>query len=185
MTDKRSLPFARSYWVQSGKLLAGCYPGSADYEEGVKKLSGLLDCGIRHVINLMEEGEKDKSGQPFVPYENVFIALGEAKGIEASITRMPIRDVSVPTPQAMRAILDEINKFISINRPVYVHCWGGRGRTGTVVGCYLVRHGLTGKEALKKIKELRRNESTGYLPSPETREQIKMVLSWGKLDKKS
>jgi hypothetical protein len=59
MADKPSLPFARSYWVQSDKILAGCYAGSADYEEAAKKLSGLLDCGIRHIINLMEEEEKD------------------------------------------------------------------------------------------------------------------------------
>ena len=31
---------------------------------------------------------------------------------------------------------------------MYLHCWGGVGRTGTVVGCWLVRHGRTGDEAL-------------------------------------
>jgi protein-tyrosine phosphatase len=76
-------------------------------------------------------------------------------------------------------------RSISNNRPVYVHCRGGRGRTGTVVGCYLVRHGLTGQGALERIKELRRNEPTGHLPSPEAREQVEMVLSWEKLDKKT
>ena len=35
--------------------------------------------------------------------------------------------------------------------PVYVHCWGGIGRTGTVVGCWLVRHGMTGDEALAEF----------------------------------
>jgi protein-tyrosine phosphatase len=98
---------------------------------------------------------------------------------------MPIRDLSVPTPQAMRVILDEMDRSISVDTPVYIHCWGGRGRTGTVVGCYLVRHGLTGMEALKRIRELRGNEPTGHLPSPQTREQEEMVLSWGKSDKKS
>jgi hypothetical protein len=53
------------------------------------------------------------------------------------------------------------------------------------VGCYLVRHGLTGQGALERIKELRRNEPTGHLPSPEAREQVEMVLSWEKLDKKT
>ena len=31
--------------------------------------------------------------------------------------------------------------FSPDGRKVYVHCWGGVGRTGTVVGCYLVRQG--------------------------------------------
>jgi len=35
---------------------------------------------------------------------------------------------------------------------VYVHCWAGRGRTGTVVGCYLKRHGIA--EDTNVIQEL-------------------------------
>ena len=36
---------------------------------------------------------------------------------------------------------------------VYVHCWGGIGRTGTTVGCWFVRHGRTGDQALAEIAE--------------------------------
>lgn len=61
---------------------------------------------------------------------------------------------------------------------MYVHCWGGVGRTGTVVGCYLVRSGLSGDEALARIRQLRRNEATANRPSPETDEQRNMVRSW-------
>jgi protein tyrosine/serine phosphatase len=185
MNNGPALPFARSYWVQSGQFLAGFYPGSPDYEEATKKLSGLLDCGIRHVINLMEEGETDQSGLLFTPYAENLVALGKQRGIEVAVTRYPIKDVSIPSAGKMKAILDEIDRSLSANRPVYVHCWGGRGRTGTIVGCYLVRHGMTGEEALKRIKELRRNEPTGHLASPEAREQKEMVLSWEKLDKKT
>jgi hypothetical protein len=65
------LPFPRSYWVVPGKLLAGCSPGAKDPIDATGKITALLNAGIRHVINLMEPDERDRSGQLFVPYENL------------------------------------------------------------------------------------------------------------------
>ena len=59
MTGDFTKPFDRSYWVVPGKLLAGCYPGDKNREIAKKKLQGLIDCGIRLVVNLMEESELD------------------------------------------------------------------------------------------------------------------------------
>jgi len=68
---------------------------------------------------------------------------------------------------------------IETRRPVYLHCWGGRGRTGTVVGCYLVRHGLCAShEAVNEIRDLRKYTEDLDEPSPESRRQFEMVLSW-------
>jgi Polymorphic toxin system, DSP-PTPase phosphatase len=178
------IPFGRSYWVRPGLLLAGAYPGDEDRNIAAQKLQALLACGIKHIINLMEAGETNEYGQPFVPYEKDFKDFAKAKGIEALVSRIPIKDVSVPAPETMKAILNEISRSIAANRPVYIHCWGGRGRTGTVVGCYLVRHGLTGKEALKRIRELRRDEPTADLPSPQTGEQEEMVLNWEEFERR-
>ena len=55
--SKISLPFNQAYWVEPGRLMAGCYPGSEKPDETDVKLKGLLDHGIRHIINLMEPGE--------------------------------------------------------------------------------------------------------------------------------
>lgn len=55
MPDNPEKPFARSYWVVPHKLLAGSYPGSRDRAESLEKLERLLKCGVRYVINLMEE----------------------------------------------------------------------------------------------------------------------------------
>jgi len=56
---------------------------------------------------------------------------------------------------------------------------GGRGRTGTVVGCFLARHGYaSGHGILKLIQELRRDTEDHDRPSPETSQQIEMVVSW-------
>jgi len=72
------IPFGRSYWVSPGLLLAGSYPGDKSRDIAEQKLQGLLACGIRHIINLMEARETDKNGQPFVPYEKDFIAFAKA-----------------------------------------------------------------------------------------------------------
>jgi hypothetical protein len=173
-----STPFDRTYWVNPGRLLAGAYPGSRDPEEAGLKLNGLLRCGILKVINLMEERERGHFGEPFVPYKEVLTSAAKKLGLEVSIPRWAIADAGIPAPWKMRNILDEIDVSVGRSRPVYVHCWGGRGRTGTVVGCYLVRHGLSGKEALERIKMLRRHEPKAPLPSPENELQTNMVLSW-------
>lgn len=173
------VPFARSYWVVPGQLLAGCYPGDPHPQEARRKLTGLLEVGIRHVINLMEPQEKNHEGRPFVPYQEPLAHLAEERGIEVTCVRFPIRDGNVPSREEMRAILDDIDQALAEGRPVYVHCWGGKGRTGTVVGCYLARHGLAnGPEALVRIQELRRNDPTSGHPSPETERQRDLVRSW-------
>jgi len=101
------IPFGRSYWVRPGLLLAGCYPGDKDKNIAAQKLQALLACGIRHIINLMEPGETDKYGRPFVPYGKDFITLAKAKGIDALVSRMPIEDGSIPTAETMKVIPGE------------------------------------------------------------------------------
>ncbi len=75
----------------------------------------------------------------------------------------------------MVSILNTIDTAIHSGKKVYVHCFAGQGRTGTVVGCYLARHGITGKAALEKIKHLR-NGLGG--DSPERDLQKNMVVNW-------
>jgi protein-tyrosine phosphatase len=180
-----ALPFSRSYWVIPGKFLAGAYPGSIDSEEAKEKIKALIHSGIRSVINLMEKDEVDGSGNLFSPYEEAFLEMGKAFALNLTCQRFPIKDLNVPSPLSMNRILNEIDSSLSKDRPVFVHCWGGRGRTGMVVCCYLVRTGLSGQEALEKIKDLRQFEPTGHRPSPETNEQRKLVISWAKLDQRA
>jgi protein-tyrosine phosphatase len=60
-----------------------------------------------------------------------------------------------------------------------VHCWGGKGRTGTVVGCWLMRHGkATSGDVLRTIQQLRKDDPTWFEPSPETERQRWMVKTW-------
>ena len=75
------VPFPRSYWVVPGKLLAGYYPGDLDPLKMEVKLKGLLQVGIRYVISLMEENERNRYGNPMLPLRTssaLLIAAREA-----------------------------------------------------------------------------------------------------------
>ena len=179
MKNFLNTPFLRSYWVLEGKLLAGEYPGSANPLDARKKLARLYDAGIRHVVNLTEAHEVNHAGERFSPYDTIFSEIAAERGDSVTCVRHPIRDLGIPDPSGMRTNLDDIGQALEHGRPVYVHCWGGIGRTGTVVGCFLIEAGMVWPESvLDHIRHLRRNEARSYIESPETDQQRRFVTSW-------
>lgn len=89
----------------------------------------------------------------------------------------PIPDMGTPTAGHVMRILDDIDEARASGGIAYVHCWGGVGRTGTVIGCWLMRHGLDDGDPIARIAELRTGLS-GDRPSPETPEQTELVRGW-------
>jgi ADP-ribosyl-[dinitrogen reductase] hydrolase len=173
------MPFSRSYWVLPDKLLAGAYPGAPTAEEEERKLRALLDLGVTCFVNLMEESETAPDGKPIRQYAAVMNRLSLDRGLNVVQLCHPIKDVSVPSREKMTEILNDIDAAIAQGRRVYVHCLGGRGRTGTVIGCWLVRHGIASpRTAVQKIHRLRARTPDRDLPSPETQAQRLMVEGW-------
>jgi hypothetical protein len=166
-------PTSSSYWVVPGTLLAGAYPGDPEPDQHLQKVRALVGAGIRTFVNLMEEGETDHAHKPFVPYEDLAVRLCP----EVTCVRHPIRNLSVPSAADMIAILDAIDGSLNAGKPVYVHCWGGVGRTGTVVGCWLLRHRLAEpSDVLDVLMRLRRHDQErSNRMSPETGEQQTFV----------
>ena len=175
MTDSKSrpVPISNSYWLPGEPILAGEYPGAQDPRASEARLELFLDAGVTSFIDLTSPGE-------LVPYEPPLRDIAARRGLDVHYQRLPIRDLSVPTPEHMHRILDLIGAERAAGRTVYVHCWGGVGRTGTVVGCHLVRGGLEGKAALARLAELWRTvEKCDWCPdSPETDEQRGFVRDW-------
>ncbi len=177
--DQPILPYSRSYWAQPGKLLAGFYPGNRNSVIADQKLRGLLNCRISCAINLMEANETNHMGTPFVPYEHRITAMGITHGLTISIRRFPIMDRSVPTIAYMREILDYIDTAIEAGEIVYLHCWGGIGRTGTVIGCHLVRHRIASPENVMQVMtKLTEHDRKSFRHTPETEEQRCFVTKW-------
>jgi len=173
------VPFPRSYWVIPGMLLAGEYPGARDVDVTRQKIDKLLDAGVRLIANLMEPGEVDFFARWISPYEDILTDLCRERKISARMLRFSIVDMRVPTPEQMHEILDAIDESIEQGAPVYVHCLGGIGRTGTVVGCFLLRHGLaTSENVLEKIARLRAKDPEAARPAPEASIQREFLRQW-------
>ena len=173
------VPFERSYWVRPGRLLAGFYPGDKESANADQKLRGLVRCGVSTIVNLMEKTETDRSGKPFADYAPRIQKWASGAGRSVSCLRFPVRDLSIPTVEGMRDILDAIDRALAQEQTVYVHCWGGRGRTGTVVACHLLRHRLVREnEALDAVRFLTGHKRDLFWPTPEMPAQLEFVSKW-------
>ena len=165
------VPLPASYWVEPGRFLAGEYPASRYFDEQTRTtLGSLLDAGITCLINLTEDGE-------LPPYEKILQEQAGWRSVEVTSRHFPIQNYGLPTRAQMIDILNALDEALASGQSVYLHCWGGIGRTGTVVGCRLVRHGLSGQAALKRIQSLRLAVPGGYA-SPETDAQVEFVEFW-------
>jgi len=167
-------PIPESYWVVPGRLLAGEYPGILFSPEITRKrVEAFLQAGFNTLIDLTCEGEAED-------YRPVFREQAILFNVAVECQRFPIGDYGLPTLESMTAILDALDQARARGRKVYLHCYGGIGRTGTVVGCYLARHGLTGPDAIRQLAAWWQQvpKSTRYPPSPETVQQEQFVRNW-------
>lgn len=144
--------------IAPGRLIAGRHPCAWGPENAAAEVRELEAAGVTLFLDLTQEGELG-------PYAHLVSPRARHR-------RMPIRDFSVPSREQLVATLDVIDAELQSDGVVYVHCWAGCGRTGVVVGSWLVRHGSEPQQALARIAELR------GLGCPQTLEQRLLVLGW-------
>jgi ADP-ribosyl-[dinitrogen reductase] hydrolase len=173
-------PNGNTYWVVPHKFLAGEYPGDKDPIKARKKINEFLAAGIRHFVDLTEIGEKTWSVK-LVPYEAILSEEARNSNINATYQRFPIRDNSVPSDsEQLGKIFLAIDRRIREGGVVYLHCWGGVGRTGLVVACWLQEHGRTPDDALAELSAKWSTVEKIYRKpeSPETQVQVSWIKSW-------
>ncbi|MCV7386332.1 protein-tyrosine phosphatase family protein [Mycolicibacter longobardus] len=162
-----------AWWVQPGRLLAGEYPASLDAEKGARKRTALLEAGVDSIVDLTEAGERSWVGDVLEPYHEAFRAAADALGVGSpAYARHAIPDMSVIDDDGYGRIIEYIRGELDSGRVVYVHCWGGKGRTGTVVGAWLITHEALGYPAvLDRIDKLRAGTRKANEPAPENAQQ--------------
>jgi protein tyrosine/serine phosphatase len=181
MSDDNPAPLRGTYWVLPRQFLAGEYPGEAESTLTEKKLRTLIKAGVRTFVDLTDEDEVNEDAKVIPKYRSILRQVCEEESIQTAYAKIPVEDRGVPSPWTLRCILDVIDRSIADENPVFVHCWAGRGRTGTVVGCYLKRHGLANdRDVIQKLAQLRKDVPNGRETSPHTPEQIRMVVTWKK-----
>ena len=159
-------PLNQSYEVHgNGIIYAGEYPGDKNGEFAKHKIEQMYHFGIRHFIDLTEEGE-------LRPYNHLLPN-------DTTYTRFPIVDCGAPKNiESVQRLLLRIEELKKMEGYVYVHCWGGVGRTGTIVACYLSQNWKE-PELNHTLEVLRRNFSempkSAYRKTPETKEQIDFI----------
>jgi len=166
-----------AYWVDEGRLLAGPYPGAPTAPEARRKLEGFLDLGITCFVDLTEE-EEGPGPTGLHPYSKLLRKVAQKRGIRVTHLRLPIPDVDIPTHWQMRATLGIINTALQAGENVFVHCWGGVGRTGTVIGCLLVELDVPHEMVPTALAGMRKHTARAHRVSPETKAQRDFIAGW-------
>ena len=157
------------WWILPGRFLATEYPGAKDRDKALHKLQVLLDAGVNSFVDLTEPGERTWDGSPMVPYDGLL-------GSDAHYKRFPIADTSTITDAGYDRILAYINAELDAGRTVLLACWGGKGRTGTVVGSWLIdTEGLGYPEVIDRMQELRAGTRKAHHPVPDNQEQHEVL----------
>lgn len=145
-----------TYSVAKG-LRAGGYPGTPE------AVAALERDGVTVFVDLTHPSD------PLPDY-------GQWLAVARRIAH-PIPDMGTPSTGHVMRILDDIDEAGADGGSAYVHCFGGVGRTGTVIGCWLMRHGYGGDDPVARIADLRVAIADDRR-SPETPGQIELVRGW-------
>jgi len=113
-------------------LYRGAQPEGQDYAD-------LKALGVKTIINLTSDDAREDEK-----------SMTEAAGM--SYFQIPMTTHTAPTAAQLSEFLRIVND--PVNQPVYVHCVGGRHRTGVMTATYRMTHeGWTADQAFKEMKQ--------------------------------
>jgi len=140
-------PLSKSNWVIPGALLAGAYPGSQLKYEHLDKISSLLDAGVTTFVCLVEKTQLKR----FNPYKEDAKRLAGNRRLQFFWADIP--DLGVAKDKVARSAAETIIRKLKAGEICYVHCWGGNGRTGTILSIVLARlYGIDPQKAIQHFQ---------------------------------
>ena len=149
-----------SFVVGNNVVAISPLPGKVNLDEDIALIKSK---GITNIVTLVSQEElNDKNLQSF------FAEMKEA-GLE--VYHSPIVDYGLPAQSQMDSILNYVNKCLDANQNVLIHCMGGYGRSGTVMGCYAQKY-LSAEDPIQFVRDVRGEDAI------ETVEQEKFVINY-------
>eukprot|EP00435_Cladocopium_sp_Y103_P011261 s3098_g2.t3 len=155
-------------WLIPGRLMLGRYPFVSpvycpSLPEGHEQLRSLLEVGINTFVCLQSELPAQEVAWPregvavpgfpgaFQPYSAV---AREESTAELQFLHSPIADLGTPGLRELSALVRDLKERILRDEKIYLHCWGGRGRSGVVGACLLgsLDPSLSAEEALDFVQ---------------------------------
>jgi tyrosine-protein phosphatase SIW14 len=112
-SDRRAAISIENFGRINDRYYRGAQPTGHDYVD-------LAALGVKTVIDLTEDGDVNESG------------MVQSTGMK--LYRIPMTTHAEPAPQSVAQFLKLVND--PANQPVYVHCQGGRHRTGIMTAVY-------------------------------------------------
>lgn len=133
-----------------GRLALGFAPGrqagrweTRDLEVDLGSLR--KDHGLDRLVCLVQPHELEALGIPDL------LERAEAEGL--ATLHHPLPDGGTPeSPEAMEALVQRLLAWLGAGEGIFLHCWAGMGRTGTVAAAVLI---ALGREAFRAIREVR------------------------------
>jgi protein-tyrosine phosphatase len=147
----------------------GRIPGARTPEKTRQKVRLIVDAGVDSIVDLTTPDDG------LEPYDEALEAAAEEAGRQVRHYAYPIPDMGVLENEGYDEIEACIRGEMDSGRVIYVHCWGGKGRTCTVVGCLLIDGGLDYDAAIARIAELRAGTRKAADACPESPSQHRLL----------
>jgi len=195
---KETLEFSHTAnWLIPGEVMLGHYPGNCPTRQHkddmvAETIDEIRNAGICTFVCLQDEvpsqeepwpeGGVKKTSDRAKWATGTFQNYRRFAGEDASYVHYKLPDLSVAQSlEDLDEIVCDLMKRVKSGAKLYIHCWGGRGRTGLVAACVL--GGLYGEmdveeslDRVQKAYDLR--QPWRKKQSPETEEQRIQARDW-------